>query len=515
MTNKIEATNTLEQCNSGCNPKFLAHLRRPTSFDETQGFGFDWFRPEYELPLTKIPSLQGIVEPLFKLDIRKLKNTYYCKGIKKITPFGKEYIPSIISMFSDVDNEVSDFIRDKQKNGLSLDIELYELDSVISDNGIAIEFKAESEFIVIEPSLFRLGELIASGYAKDRCRDINKKEQKGDKKLVLKEKIQISRDNEKYYRAENAINVKISGGYVEDYEEIKIIVHYSDGSSKQIGQSIVYPNVVARFVDIQPVNFCFKDKFEIPADYKSTIESTLAQALIVPKFLEEEKFTLDPNVPEHSDFLIKYASAKHRQFIVSETAVGADKYLYQIRDDILEIYNNFSSNVDSTVDNNDQYITYLIFIDLKCGSVGLDLETEMLNKRQSKGLINDSGKYYSAFGAAGTTSQTLDGNGWGNATIVFDQFLTNPKRSLNTTVHEIVHSLGMAHTFEVNSPNFQFYQATTDNLMDYPSISDEFGDVYANPFAVEDQKYKPIHMVLNKFQWELIYEDKSVYINTN
>jgi len=203
MVDKIEASDTLGQCTSGCNPKFLVHLRRPKNFDETQGFGFDWFRPEYEEPLTKLFALQGMIEPLYLGKIKELKKLYFCKGVKKIVPYGKEYIPSIISMFSDIDENASEYIKDKQSIGLNLDIEVYEIpeeNKKIEVDSTVIEFFCENEFIKISPLKIPLSSLISNGYAKDIIRD---------------PVIQFSQKS-KYYRAENAINIKVIGGFISN-----------------------------------------------------------------------------------------------------------------------------------------------------------------------------------------------------------------------------------------------------------------------------------------------------------
>lgn len=109
------------------------------------------------------------------------------------------------------------------------------------------------------------------------------------------------------------------------------------------------------------------------------------------------------------------------------------------------------------------------------------------------------------------TSQTKTGNGWGNATIVFDFFMERPQDALYTLNHELGHSLGLSHIFESNAPEAKFYQATTDNLMDYNSVSDEYFETYENPFNGESVKKDMIvKNVLHKFQWEIMHEDESI-----
>lgn len=501
MVNKIETSNMLGQCSAGCNPKFLIHFRRPINFDESQGYGFDWFRPEYEQSLTRLLKYEKMIEPLYFGKIRELKKLYECAGVSKIKPYGKEYIPSIISMFSDIDEDVSDYIRGKQANGLTLDIETYQLseNEDLMDNGITIEFFSENEAIEINPSEISLSSLIANGKAKD---------------YVRSPEVQISRTKEVFYRITEAINIKVVGSFLEKNEEIKIIAHFSDGSSQQVGQSVLYPNNVYRAIRIQPVKMQIHQTFNLPKNYKESIEAVMAQALIIPIFEEEEDFNIDINVFDQYDFKVKYLRAKDEQYISKETVNEATDYLYKMRDDILKLYNQYSPNVNTDVEDNHNRTTYLIFTDLKSGSYSLDREIEIIEKRKSKGLEIKDGAIYSAFGAGGVTSQIQTGNGWGNATIIyFGSYEDRIKDALNTANHELAHSLGLNHIFETGSSEAKFHQATTDNLMDYSSVSDEYGTDYQNPFSGKyvNERLK-VENILNKFQWEIMHEDQSIIL---
>lgn len=495
---KVNSTGTLNDCTSGCNQKFLVHLRRPIYFDESKGFGFDWFRAEYEQPLTKLLAYSPMIEPIYLGRIRDLKKMYYCEGVPRISPYGKEYITSIISMFSDIDEDASEYIKNKQADGLTLDVEVYEIDAELLSDATRIEFMSENEFIQIQPSFIDLNAIICNGKAKDFIRD---------------PKVQIPRKNEKFYRKENAINIKIIGGYIENFEEIKIIAHFSDGSTQQVGQSVIYPNNIYRAIRIQPVKFHVHKVFNLPQNYKEAIQSVMAQALIVPIFEEEETFNIDTSIFEQYDFKVRYLRAKNEQYIAKETVSEATTYLYKMRDDILDIYGTYSPNVENNVDDNHNQITYLIFIDLKCGSYALDREKEIVEKRRDKGLEIKEGEIYSAFGAGGVTSQNSTTE-WGNATIIYDFFIERPDDALNTANHELAHSLGLSHIFEANSSEAQFYQATTDNLMDYSSVTDENYDSHKNPFSGDEtDKELIVENVLNRFQWEIMYEDESIIMD--
>lgn len=385
----VNLSNNLDECTSTCNQKFLVHLRRPKNLDEKNGFGFDWFRSEYEQPLTKLLAYQSMIEPIYLGKIKELKKLYQCDGVDKIAPYGKEYIPSIISMFSDIDEDVSDYIKQKQLSGLTLDIELYEIPEenkrIIAD-ATTIEFLSDNEFIRISPSVFSLSSIISTGYAKD---------------IIRNPLVQIARKNIKYFRAENSINIKVVGGFIENFEEIKIIAHFPDGTSKQIGQSIIYPNNIYRAIRIQPVKFKVDRNFDLPSNCRESIQSVMAQALIVPIFEEEETFEIDTDIFEQYDFKVRYTRAQNEQYIAKETKEEASDYLYRMRDDILNLYSSYSPQVQGHVDDNSDQITYIIFIDLKCGSYGLDLEKEVIQKRKTKGLELKEGEIYSSFGAGG------------------------------------------------------------------------------------------------------------------
>lgn len=490
----IENSSNIGQCTVDCDRKFTIHLRRNINFDELSGVGFDWFRPEYEESITKIFEKDNILKPLFKLDIKNIKNTYKFKNIKSIAPFGTEYIPSILSMFSQNDPDCSNYIKKQQKKGLFLDVETYQVtgdDNLPLDgSSIICTFECDNTNIIIKPSRMNLSSLIDQGYAKD---------------IVRAENIQKKR-NKKFYRKEKAINIVIKD-FITEHTEVKIFATFPSGKKEQVGQLVVCQNNINRYIKVQPVKIVCDKDYNIPK-FENDLESFMAQSLVKVKFLKNEDLILNnKNNNEISlSFLNKYNDEKVDIVKKFNTKNEHFNYLINMREDIVGLYNKIK-NIN--VDDSSHKVTFLIFIDLYSQAYSAEGEEEIkLNRKKEKKPINEMEKY--GVQKIGGVATQINGNVWGNGTIVYKPIIQEYTKRSSTLLHEIGHSLGLDHIFEDNNLKFQFYAGYSDNIMDYGFTENRLDEIQDNPYSIQIGSLKKINSITNKFQWEIIQNDQSI-----
>ncbi len=71
-----------------------------------------------------------------------------------------------------------------------------------------------------------------------------------------------------------------------------------------------------------------------------------------------------------------------------------------------------------------------------------------------------------------------------------------------TCPHELGHSFGLPHTFEVNTHYYKFHRGLTENYMDYLQADDG----RPNPFFKESKSVFTFY----KWQWDIMRNDKSM-----
>lgn len=490
----VESSPILGSCNANCTRKFIINFRRNKQFDPKSGVGFDWFRPEYEENLTRIFKDSNAINPLFKGNIKNLKKTYKFNGIPSISPYGVEYIPSILSIFSQKDTKLSKYIKEKQKNGITLDIETYQ---IIGDDHSPLEgVSAKCKFTCINPNIeispqsMNLSELVGNGYAQDLLRDRT---------------IQIARKNKKFYRKENAINIKINGFLSEDVEII-VWAEFPNGQLEKVGQMIVCKNNEDKYINIQPVKLITNTDYNLPK-YENDLESFFAQALIKVKFLKEDEIDLNSRNNEIcKNFLLKYNDEKNdftKKFKSENEKVN---YLLAMRDDIVEFYNNLR---DVRIDEVGHKKTYLIFIDLFSQAYSSEKELKIKLERKKRNLAIDQNEKYGRTKVGGVATQKSD-NTWGNGTIIYKPVILNYDEYAHTVAHELGHSLGLSHVFEDNDNGFEFHEGYSDNIMDYGFTENDLFERQDNPFSKGIGYFSKNDTTMNKFQWEIIRNDESI-----
>lgn len=490
----IESSPTLGQCTANCTRKFTIQFRRNKGFDPKCGVGFDWFRPEYEEGLTKIFKDNNAIKPLFKGDILNFKKTYRFNKISSISPYGTEYIPSILSIFSQKDPKLSKYMKDKQRDGISLDIETYQ---IIGDDQSPLEgVSAKCKFtcinpnVNISPKMIDLADLVSNGYAQDLIRD---------------QSFQLRRANKKFYRKESAINIKIDGFLSEDVE-IVIWAEFSNGQFEKVGQMIICKNNDNKYITIQPVKLIANNDYNLPK-YENDLESFFAQALIKVKFLKSDEINLNyKNNELCKKNLIKYNDEKLDFIKKFQTEDQKINYLLAMRDDIVNLYSDLR---DVEIDDVGHKITYLIFIDLFSQAYSNEKEMKIKAERRKRNLPIDSNEKYGGIKVGGVATQKSD-NTWGNGTIIYKPVILNYDEYAHTVAHELGHSLGLSHVFEGNNNGFEFYEGYSDNIMDYRFKENDVFERQDNPFSKKIGPFSKNDITMNKFQWEIIRNDESI-----
>lgn len=333
----------------------------------------------------------------------------------------------------------------------------------------------------------------------------------------------MKRKNKKYYRKENAINIKVIGGYIKKDTEIKIIAVYPNGIEEQIGQSIICKNNINKYVVIRPVKMIWGGYYNIIEDYKPFIESFLSQALIKVKFLETEILnsnskskgkTFISRSKEYSDY---FDYAKKNDYYRVENRDKEVEHLLETRNTIINYYNEFGASLPSknrtkaTIDDDWHKITYLIFTDLNSQTINEELEKEVIAELKALNLPIDKNIKYGSTTIAGVATQKDTGNYWGNGAILYKVITKDPIKNIRTLLHELGHTFGLRHIFEGESSGFTFYTGYSDNIMDYAFTTNKVFKIKVNPY-VYDKGKEDIYTnhTLNKFQWELMTNDESI-----
>lgn len=205
---------------ASCLKKFIVHFRRPSNYKG--GYGFDWLREDYVNPNKRIASQNYQKKPLC-LNVSKLKQEYK-KDIKNpISPYGKEYFPAWLSLFSYVNNSSNSNISTMTKEGVKLDLYVEELEP-LSDDGTQIIFKCDNKFISVTPKNMQLSD-------------------------ILRKKIKDPDGTKSFYHAPRSILVKCEGGWLSSHEEVKV---FAKKGNKQIevGKLMLYANNIIKHTDI-------------------------------------------------------------------------------------------------------------------------------------------------------------------------------------------------------------------------------------------------------------------------
>lgn len=319
------------------------------------------------------------------------------------------------------------------RNGVNLDLQFDELDQIISD-GTEILFESQNQNLRVSPQKIAIADVISTG-KKSR--------------IVYGKTIN-------YYKLAQKINVKCTGGTLNQHTEIKVFAKL-DQEKVEVGKLMVYKNNVIPKAELVVVNVITGgNKAQLKDDYQYIFKNqSFNQALIRAEVDVDTEFDLT-KLANNADV---------NTFLSNVSTYGAGRIL----DDIVTLYEKYGKySVNGGINSNNTKKTYLFFTSLSAGG--------------TRGICS------------------LDNNNvWGNSYIVFNIGLQNPR----TIVHECGHSFSLTHVFEeAGTPRHIFYQGYTDNYMDY----DWQQGNKSNP-------YKGKMFSLYKWQWDIMRSDRSLIFN--
>lgn len=470
-----------------CLRKFTVHFRRPyriatKAIDSSNGkplyngeYGFDWLRDEYlnsssnftkNGTIAKYPVLKEIDN---KYRVNSLKENY-TEGVKKINPFGSEYIPSHLAIFStNLKKPDPNGSTDINKNGALLWLEIHQLagddSSPLTNDGTVLLFESSHPSIKMST---------AKG---------NEKKTKISIPLskVLNNYSELKLDNgvRKFYQNKNFLRVKCeetthNGGY------ILVKAKRGQGELVDVGLMALEANNNIPKAEICLVNVRVNKN---PVDQPQGLEYRLKfqsfnQALIRAEIVKRDDFDIFKLYVKHKtkdleDFLNKYYY-KSRKHPKTNNSIVDRSESENFKRDLCLIYEKYR-NI-KPINSNQTKITYAFFSN-----------------------ITFSDAEFVTLGSAIQGKEHGHGNKlmWGNAVVMFQ----SGAQSLETVVHEIIHSFALTHTFQDNTEDrrFSFYKGLTDNFMDYQDT--EFDG---------KSKFDGNQTSLLRVQWRNLKKDRSI-----
>jgi hypothetical protein len=383
-----------------CLKKFLVHFRRPQ--DYSGNYGFDWLREDY-VTANKHIAKAGNVKKALCFDIVKLKNEYKTDVKNPIAPYGKEYFPVWLSLFSYINGSNSPHISTMTKDGVKLDLYIEEIEP-LSNDGTELIFQCENKFIQISPKNIPL---------------VN----------ALRKKILDSDGTKQFYHLARSILIKCEGGWLNNHEEVKVFA--KKGSVKfEVGKLMLYKNDIIKHADIIliPVVTEYRGGKPVLPDRVDAYEHLIKrisfnQALIRAEIKRETIFDLT-----------KYQSDPLVNIIQSSTyTTPASDFARALR----ELYNKYGPiQVNGGIDLNGN------------GTSNSKKTFVFLTTKQtvSGGVC------------------TLDGYVWGDMVVVFKSNLNHAHSYPHELGHSfsLPHTFQTG-----NLAKHTFYQGYTENFMDY------------------------------------------------
>lgn len=249
-----------------CLRKFIINFRRGNDYAFDGGFGFDWFRNEYENPMIeyKIGNEDSFKASMDKTKISSgvegsisaLKKTFTDGQPSTINPFGVEYIPAWICLPVSSDSYFRRF---------SLNLELIPIGDEeqrldIVDDGTQLIFESSNPNISIEPSTLKLGDFTYS----QKNRIVNK----------------VNHKEEIYYELEAYFQIECKEK-ISSHEEINVYAIKGDAKEK-VGKLMVYNNAQKPILKFTFVHFIIDDtNLEVTNDYLDFLNNnSFNQAMI-------------------------------------------------------------------------------------------------------------------------------------------------------------------------------------------------------------------------------------------
>ena len=317
--------------------KFLVHFRRPK--DYRGEYGFDWLREEYIYPLVTVTNDNDGSPINRKVTLCKgvdsLKENYREDVVNPINPYGKEYFPAWLSIFPFTTNEQFPHGSRMHKNGVFLDLQIDEIDTIVPD-GTEIIFETGSPYLEITPNKIPISEVLST---KKRSRRVG-----GN--LI------------NFYYLPKKINIKCKDQPLKRHKDIKVFAKLK-GESKEIGKLMVYKNDVIPKAELVVVNVITNNnnKAKLYEGYQFLLKrQAFNQALIRAEVKIDTEFNLN-NLRHNSDVNV---------FLNNYRSLRAD----QILDWITKLYEKYGKygKVPGGINSNNTRKTFLFFTSLTAGN---------------------------------------------------------------------------------------------------------------------------------------------------
>ena len=497
VCNFPQTSSPIGQASTSCLQRFTIHFRRPAKLKQNKNapykgeYGFDWLRDEYIYPIQKVAYDEVILKQTIDkfvelcIDHKDLKLEYMNEDITNpIKPHCQDYYPAWLSIFaSKVKGENADAGSEMHKDGVYLDLQLDEIDTIIPD-GTKIIFKPSDPCLKITPKKISIKKFLKTSIKK---RPINSD---------TNNKQEIS-----YYLLENAVKIMCQGGTLKKPGKINVIAKLGQCKS-EVGQLMVYENDKIGKANIVVVNVITKDTNNqkvIPQTHPSLNDlynnQSFNQAMIKVNIKVTENFDLVAlyNKTKDKDIIDFLNDILDTNYITSqkpdpnnplETIYASD----DIKRRLIDLYQKYGKNTpkdNKKIHDEGHYNTYLLFIDVKPTSKGASTTLG------SADLRKDNTKYE-----------------WGNIFVIYKKGLTDE----HTIVHEAAHTFTLPHTFEsfldykknpTLNNKYRFHRGYTENYMDYA----QHVDLSQNNKVGKNKYYRQMYSFF-KWQWKLMRDDK-------
>ncbi len=316
--------------------KFLVHFARPSDY---QGeYGFDWLREEYIYPIVNVTHDNNSVPintaTALSLNPATLRQEYLRDVKNPITPHGSLYYPAWLSIFPSTTTAQFAHGSRIHRQGVSLDLQFDEMETIISD-GTEIILECANSAVKITPTSFPIAEVLG-GSKKNRVvngRTIN------------------------YYKLSKKINVKCEGAALAAHEEIKVFAKL-DTQKVEVGKLMLYKNNVIPKAEIVVVNV-ISDPVQRAAlrdDYHFLFKNqSFNQALIRAEVTVDSAF----------DLRALSSNADVSAFLATQNTMGASA----VRDTIERLYEKYGKyTAAGGLDGPTNTRTYMFFTTISAGN---------------------------------------------------------------------------------------------------------------------------------------------------
>ena len=497
VCNFPQTSSPIGQASTSCLQRFTIHFRRPAKLKQNKNapykgeYGFDWLRDEYIYPIQKVAYDEVILKQTIDkfvelcIDHKDLKLEYMNEDITNpIKPHCQDYYPAWLSIFaSKVKGENADAGSEMHKDGVYLDLQLDEIDTIIPD-GTKIIFKPSDPCLKITPKKISIKKFLKTSIKK---RPINSD---------TNNKQEIS-----YYLLENAVKIMCQGGTLKKPGKINVIAKLGQCKS-EVGQLMVYENDKIGKANIVVVNVITKDTNNqkvIPQTHPSLNDlynnQSFNQALIKVNIKVTENFDLvalynktkDKNIIDFLNDILdtNYITSQKPDLNNPPNTIDAASDIHERLVDLYQKYGKNTPKDNKKIHDEGHYNTYLLFIDVKPTSKGASTTLG------SADLRKDNTKYE-----------------WGNIFVIYKKGLTDE----HTIVHEAAHTFTLPHTFEsfldykknpTLNNKYRFHRGYTENYMDYA----QHVDLSQNNKVGKNKYYRQMYSFF-KWQWKLMRDDK-------